>query len=319
MGEDSTARITRQRRRPLYGGLLIAALVGGAALVFFLADIFALFERRYSIVALVPDAPGIASGTPVWIGGKPAGEVVQLGFMPTGADTVERVWVELKLPRHVQEQVRTDSRVRLTAAALIGERVVDILPGSATAPVLQPGDTLRLKERLSAAEVTARAAVVRADLDTLLVQFRALTPALRTRMDETRRAFAAMDAAMLEVRRMSADAERNPGLALVRDTGFAASLQRARAHAAELPAAVDQLRERVGATGELAPALARLQLRADTLRAQLDAASALLAQPDGFAGRFRHDAALLNAVHEARLSLDSLIAEARRNPLRFVF
>jgi phospholipid/cholesterol/gamma-HCH transport system substrate-binding protein len=319
MSEDSAARTTRQRRRPLYGGLLVAALFGGAMLVFFLADILALFERRYSIVALVPDAPGLVPGSPVWIGGKPAGEVVQLGFMPAGAAAEERIWVELELPRHVQEQIRTDSRVRLTAAALIGERVVDILPGSATAAVLGPGDTLRLDVRPSAAEVTDRAAVLRAELDTLLVQVRALTPGLRTRIDETQRAFAAMDAVMLEVARMRADAERNPGLALVRDTGFSASLQRARAHVAELPAAVDQLRHRVGATGDLAPAVARLQLRADTLRAQLDAASALLSQPDGFVGRFRQDAALLNAVHAARLSLDSLVAEARRNPLRYIF
>jgi phospholipid/cholesterol/gamma-HCH transport system substrate-binding protein len=319
MGEDSTVRTTRQRRRPLYGGLLIAALFGGAMLVFFLADILALFERRYSIVALVPDAPGIVSGSPVWIGGKPAGEVVQLGFMPAGAAAEERIWVELELPRHVQEQIRTDSRVRLTAAALIGERVVDILPGSATAAVLRPGDTLRLEVRPSAAEVTDRAAALRAELDTLLVQVRALTPGVRTRIDETQRAFATMDAVMLEVARMRADAARNPGLALVRDTGFTASLQRARAHAAELPAAVDQLRHRVDATGDLAPAVARLQLRADTLRAQLDAASALLSQPDGFVGRFRQDAALLNAVHAARLSLDSLVAEARRNPLRYLF
>jgi hypothetical protein len=319
MGEDSTVRDARQRRRPLYGGLLIAALFGGALLVFFLDPLLALFERRYTIIALVPDAPGLAPGSPVWVSGKPAGEVLQLGFMPTHTDTLGRVWVMLELPRHIQEQVRADSEVRITAAALVGERVVDILPGTAGAPVLREGDTLRLKLGLTAAELASRAASLRVELDTLAAQFRELMPSVRARMDAAERAFAAMDAAMQEVARTRADAGRNPGLALVRDTAFTASLQRAQAHAGELPAAVGQLRDRVGATGEVAPMLAQLQLRADTLRARLDAAAALLEQTDGFVGRFQQDAALLNAVHAARASLDSLVAEARRNPLRFVF
>jgi phospholipid/cholesterol/gamma-HCH transport system substrate-binding protein len=319
MGEDSTARSTRQSRRPLYGGLIIAALIAGALLVFFLGDIVDAFERRYSVVVLVPDAPGIAAGSPVWVGGKRVGEVLAVGFMPVAIDTLGRLWVSVQLPRHVQEQVRTDSRVRITAQALVGERVIDIAPGTPHAPVLTEGDTLRSRRELSIDLLADRAAVLRSELDTIMVQVNAVAPLMRTRLADAQRAFAAMDAAMVEVQQVRTGLQANPGLQAMRDTEFRQAMQRARAHVEELPAAVDQLQQRYGAAGDVAPALRRLQARTDTLRQQLDAAAALLGQPDGFVGRFREDPALLNAVNAARASLDSLVAEVRRNPLRFVF
>jgi phospholipid/cholesterol/gamma-HCH transport system substrate-binding protein len=319
MGEDSTARSTRQRRRPLYGGLIIGALIAGALLVFFLADIIAAFERRYSIVVLVPDAPGIAAGSPVWVGGKRVGEVLAVGFMPIAIDTLGRLWVSMELPRHVQEHIRADSRVRITAQALVGERVIDISPGTPAAPVLADGDTLRSRRELSIDMLTDRAAALRSELDTILVQVNAVAPLVRTRIADAERAFAAMDAAMLEVQQVRTDLQANPGLQAMRDADFRQAMQRVRQQVEELPAALGQLQQRYGAAGDVAPALRRLQARADTLRLQLDAAAALLDQPDGFAGRLRQDPALLNAVNAARASLDSLVAEVRRNPQRFVF
>jgi ABC-type transporter Mla subunit MlaD len=309
----------RQGRRPLYGGLIIVGIVATALLIFFLDDLRGMFERRYTIVALVPDAPGLAAGSPVWVGGKLVGEVKQVGFMPSGADTLDRVWVTLRLPTHVQPQVREDSRVRLTATSLIGESVVDILPGSIAAPILAPGDTLRIRARPTADGVTRRAGVVRGQLDTLLLTVAELTPLARQRLDALQVSFARLDGARVEVERIRADLAANPGAALLRDTAFTASLERARRHAADIPAAVADLGEQFRLTGDMGPAWTRLQARADTLRSQLAAAEAMLDNTDGFVGRFGQDAALRNAIGAARASLDSLVTEARRNPLRFVF
>lgn len=309
----------RQGRRPLYGGLLIAGVVAVAVFIFFLEDVRDLFHRTYTIVALVPDAPGLGTGSPVWVGGREVGEVKRVGFMPVAADTLGRVWVSLSLPTRVQEQVRADSRVRLTSTSVIGERVVDILPGTLAAPILAPGDTLRIRARPTAEGVTRRAGVVRGQLDTLLVTVRELTPVAQARLGALQASFARLDGARLEVERMRADLRANPGAALLRDPEFTASLERAQRHAAEIPAAVAQLGEQFRGTGELGPAWIRLQARADTLRTQLTAAEAMLGGTDGFVGRFQQDAALRNAIQGARAALDSLVAEARRNPLRFVF
>jgi ABC-type transporter Mla subunit MlaD len=310
---------TRQRRRVLYGSLLIAGLVGLAFLIFFLDDLYSAFEKNYSITALVPDAPGIAPGTPVWIGGKEVGGVLRVAILPTSIDTLGRVAVTLELPMWVREQVRADSRVRLTSVSMMSEAVIDILPGSATAPMLQPGDTLRLDARLSAVELADRAAALRTELDTVVGALRTLAPAASARLDQTRRIVERLDGAMQEVQQIRADLDANPGLARMREPEFQASLERARAHAAELPAMIASARQRVDGASEVRAALSRLQSRADTLAAQLDAAAAILQQSEGFVGRFQQDTALIRAVNSARASLDSLIAEAQRNPLRFIF
>jgi ABC-type transporter Mla subunit MlaD len=215
--------------------------------------------------------------------------------------------------------VRADSRVRLTSVSMMSEAVIDILPGSATAPMLQPGDTLRLDARLSAVELADRAAALRTELDTVVGALRTLAPAASARLDQTRRIVERLDGAMQEVQQIRADLDANPGLARMREPEFQASLERARAHAAELPGMIASARQRVDGAGEVRAALSRLQSRADTLAAQLDAAAAMLQQSEGFVGRFQQDTALIRAVNSARASLDSLIAEARRNPLRFVF
>jgi phospholipid/cholesterol/gamma-HCH transport system substrate-binding protein len=317
--EDNAEEQARQRRRTVGGILIILGLFGGALIVFFLDDLLGVFERRYTLVALVPDAPGIMSGTPVWVSGKLAGSVTSVAILPSSVDTLGRVAVTMQLPRNVQPQVRTDSRVRVTSATLIGEAVIDIVAGTAAAPALAEGDTLRSDPRLSAAQITARAGLVRSELDTVLAAVRELTPLINRRMTDTQRAFAGLDVAMSEAQQLRADLQANPGYALLRDPAFQRSLEGTRRLAVELPAVIGQARARAGNAGEVAAALGRMQARADSLAAQLTATAALLEEQQGTLGRMQHDTALVRAVNAARASLDSLIAEVRGNPLRFVF
>lgn len=310
---------SRQPKRAIYGGLLIAGLVGAALLVFFLDDLVKAFERNYSVVAVVPDAPGIAPGTPVWVGGRAVGEVLTVAILPTSVDTLGRVVVTLELPRRVRDQVRRDSRVRLTSVSLMSEAVVDIVPGSPAAPALTAGDTLRLDVRPSAERLATRAAALRTELDTVMSAVRSLAPVAAARGEQTARILATLDGAAVEVRRLREDMAGNGGLAALDDPAFRASLERARAHVAALPGLVEAARGRAGRAGEARDSLARFRVRVDSLAAQLDAVAASLEAEQGFLVRARQDTALAAAVNAARISLDSLMAEVSRNPVRFVF
>jgi ABC-type transporter Mla subunit MlaD len=313
------ARDPRQTRRTVAGTLLIAGLLAATVLTFFLESLIEKFRSKYEIVAVVRDGVDLVAGSPVWIAGREVGVVSSVGFMPHGGDTIARIAVVLELPRRVQSQVRADSRVRLTAVNLLSERVVDIGPGTERAPVLGPGDTLRQERRPTPAELTARAATVKAGLDSVLVQVQALTPAMNARLLQTQRAVQGLDIVMTEAARLQRDMDANPGLALLRDPAFAAAVERAQATARELPLLIGRLQEQDGAVADVRSALARLQQRAEALDAQLAAASAALENPNGSLARLQQDTAIQRAINAARAELDSLIVEARRNPLRFVF
>jgi hypothetical protein len=110
-----------------------------------------------------------------------------------------------------------------------------------------------------------------------------------------------------------------PASALLRDPAFDAALRRTREHAEELPRLIERARGSAGGAADVGAALARLQARADTLADRLAEAGAALDNPNGTLARMQQDSALVRAIHAARAELDSLVADARRNPLRYVF
>jgi phospholipid/cholesterol/gamma-HCH transport system substrate-binding protein len=317
--ETSTIERQRQRRRLLVGRLLMAGLIATALLIFFMEDIVTMFDEEYAIVVVFPGAAGLTEGSPVWVSGREVGTVTSVGFMPSSSDSLARVVLHLLLPVDVQSQVRADSRIRLTSIGFVSEKVVDILPGTAGSPVLAPGDTLRQEPLLTPQDLTHRAGLVSQRLDTVMAELRIHVPGIRARLLQTQRAFAGLDGVMAEAGRLQADMDASPGLAVLRDPAFETSLRNARAHAAELPVLIRRLRENAGAASEMRTALARLQLRADSLGMQLAAASLALENPNGTLARMQQDTALTRALNAARAQLDSLMADMRSNPLRYVF
>lgn len=317
--EDSAASRSRQRRRVLFGALILIGLFAGSLLIFFMDDILDLFERHYVIHVVLPGATGLSPESPVWVSGRQVGRVAEVGLLPSGGDTLARVVVGVELPTSVQSHVRRDSEVRLTSIGPISERVIDIMPGTAASPILPAGDTLRQTPQPTAAQLTSRAAVVKANLSAALADLQAQVPAVRARLEQTERAFAGLESVMEQAQQMQLDLDANPGFALLQSPSLAASLENTREHAAELPVMFRRMSESTGPVGEVRTALARLQLRADSLRAQLTAANAALNNPNGTLSRMQQDTAITRALNAARAELDSLIADMKSNPLRYVF
>jgi ABC-type transporter Mla subunit MlaD len=93
-----------------------------------------VFARRYEIVTLVPSALGLREGAPVTLAGQRIGQVQRIEFIPVRQKVGDNnLRVVLAITHEVQEQVRVDSRAFLRTAGLLGDRFVDISPGS-------PGD-----------------------------------------------------------------------------------------------------------------------------------------------------------------------------------
>lgn len=317
-GEDSMARDQRQRRRTLYGALLIAALLASAILTFFLDDLLRTFDRTYTIHLIMPGVAGLVRDAPVWVSGREVGTVEAVGLLPMEQDTSARVLLTVILPRDVQSQVRTDSEVRLTSISFASGKVVDIAAGTAAGDVLESGDTLRHYSRPTARQLTARAATLRRELDSTLVELRSHAPAVRARLMEVDHAMAGLDRMVAELVQLQQNVDASPGLALLRGPEFRASLDRTRAHTTQLRTMIADLRQ-PQAAAEVRDALARLQTRADSLNARIVAAGAALDNPNGTLARLQQDSALVRAIGAARAELDSLIADVRRKPLRFVY
>lgn len=91
-------------------------------------------------------AGGIEVGSPVRVSGVKVGKVSKIEFLPESSETNQER-VSLKLTIDVSSKavpsVREDSRFYVNMAGIIGEKYIEISPGSSNSPVLRYGAVVR--------------------------------------------------------------------------------------------------------------------------------------------------------------------------------
>ncbi|TFG66752.1 MAG: MCE family protein [Gemmatimonadales bacterium] len=127
------------------GVFLIIALAMGATALVLIGRTGNVFGERYQLVTLVRSAAGLVPGAEVQLAGQAVGQVDRVVLIlpenrPEGGQAVA-VWLDVNLA--VQAQIRDDSRAQVRTQGLLGDRLIDIRPGSAGARILQDGDTVQ--------------------------------------------------------------------------------------------------------------------------------------------------------------------------------
>ena len=127
------------------GVFLIIALALGATAIVLIGRTGNVFGERYQLVTLVRSAAGLVPGAEVQLAGQAVGQVDRVALIlpenrPEGGQAVA-LWLEVNVA--VQAQIREDSRAQVRTQGLLGDRLIDIRPGSAEARILQDGDTLQ--------------------------------------------------------------------------------------------------------------------------------------------------------------------------------
>lgn len=151
------------------GLVLIVALGLLGVAIFFIGNVGDQFGNRYRLITLMESAAGIAVGATVQVAGQNVGQVVDVQFISPERrpSTGEAVAVVLGVNVSVSDQIRADSRARVRTQGLLGDRLIDIAPGSADQPVLSAGDTLAAAPAISYEELLGQAADAVESLTTL--------------------------------------------------------------------------------------------------------------------------------------------------------
>jgi phospholipid/cholesterol/gamma-HCH transport system substrate-binding protein len=124
------------------GVLILVALAILVVAVVKLGRAGNLFGKRYTLIAFVPTASGLRAGGPISVAGQLAGSIKNIDFLPPDADTTRNLKLVIEVDRRLTEQVRKDSRAKIKAMGLLGDKVFDISPGTPRYPVLKEGDTI---------------------------------------------------------------------------------------------------------------------------------------------------------------------------------
>jgi ABC-type transporter Mla subunit MlaD len=313
------AAFERQRRDVLLGGLIILGLTVFAFALFFMDAFVAALQDQDEIIAVLPEAPKLAPGAEVWIGGKHVGEVTNVAFMPFRGDSLAHIAVTLRFPHSFHEQVRKDSRIRVTSARVIGAPVIDISAGTAASPILDHSDTLFLDELVTIPRVEEKLAIIAAAFDSARTEIAAFSGPARARLQSLTPVMHNMAVAQTQLMDVMDALQNSAATDFLADPGFRNSLASLQRSARELGPALQQAGSHLSDTRRgAAPALKHMQGNAERLSAAIGTLLAMVESENGTLHRMSADSALLKSLQGVKAQLDSLIIEAKKNPLKFV-
>jgi ABC-type transporter Mla subunit MlaD len=312
------------RWRHLALGLSCAALVlTVAVLIMIYGRVGSLRGKTFRIYVTTDAARGVIRGTDVWLDGQKVGLVRDIDFRPATASAKERLVLSLEIIDDVRSHVRTDSRVQVRAGAtVIGDQVVYISSGTAKSPVIAPGDTLHAGGQSDLESATSNAAVAARDFPAIIANVKVLSAQLHS-AEGTIGAVMGMsnDVRLGSIRarteRMMQRLSSSSGtmsLVLNDSAALRARIEHAMAQA-------DSIRQLLASDSH---SLGRFRKDSTLMRDIADARSelnrvrSLLDSPDGTIGRLRTDPALVRAVHRDFAAFDSLFADLKKHPFRYI-
>src|SRR5919205_1037709 len=131
--------------RELKGGMIAVAVIAAIIVsILAFARVGALHGKKVTLYVVTDEAPGVLSGTEVWLSGEKDGLVTDITFRPPGTDTLERLLIKTEFLKRALSHVRRDSYAQIRAGGtLIGTPIIYISAGTAGAPGLKDGDTVR--------------------------------------------------------------------------------------------------------------------------------------------------------------------------------
>jgi phospholipid/cholesterol/gamma-HCH transport system substrate-binding protein len=305
-------------------GLLAAIVVVAVSLgILVFGRVGSLHGKKFALYVTADAARGVIRGTEVWLEGQRVGTVSGIDFRAPTVPAKDRLVIRLSMLESARPHIRMDTRVQVRAGgSIIGDQVVYMSSGTARKRGVAPGDTIRAYEQSDFESVSSDFAVASKDFPGIIENVKLLSAQLQS-VEGTIGAFGA-DAGGKEMARVHARATRLMSrlsngrgtipLALGRSDMLRARAQRAMSQA-------DSIRTLVGSDRHSLGRFRRdstLSRSVGAVRDELQRVQALASSPDGTVGRLRTDSALTQAVHADLASLDSLMADIKKHPLRYI-
>ena len=136
------------------GAFVVLGLALLIIFIFAIGDFSTAFQPGYRLRVLFDSANGITDGSPVQYAGVEVGKVQAVQLVYPKDQAVPKVELQIRLPSRVR--VRADDEASISTFGLLGEKYLEIRPGSGGGPVLQPEDALTGKPPVSTERVIER-------------------------------------------------------------------------------------------------------------------------------------------------------------------
>lgn len=310
-------------------GLIAFALAFLAFAVWKAGDVFDVFADRYELVTLLPNAAGLREGGAVTVAGQRVGSIEEIAFIPLERQRDgQHLTLRISLSEEVREQIRADSRAVVRMQGFLGDKFLDISPGTAGSPVLVPGDTLQSEAPIDLDAVLTRAAGMLDEVEPLVANLQAITTSIANgegavgRLLTDDALYERMVLTTTELARTLHVVNTSEGTVgrLLRDPTLYNRLSSALAGLDSLTLSLTDERGTLGRlvrSDSLYNALTGSATRADSLLAQFEILARQMHQGDGTIGRMVNDPELYDQLLRAVVDLQTLLMDVREHPDRY--
>ena len=127
-------------------GLLFIVTIGLVTAFAFYLGAFNPFANAHKLKVMYNFAGGIEVGSPVRVMGIKVGRVTDILFRPEATDAKGeevKLQVNINVDKKAWSSIRKDSRFFINLAGVIGEKFIEISPGSTESEELKPGQQVR--------------------------------------------------------------------------------------------------------------------------------------------------------------------------------
>ena len=314
----------RLRWRQLSIGIIaLAAIVGAAVSIMIFGRVGTLRGKKFRLYVATDAARGVIRGSEVWLDGQKVGLVKSVAFRSATAPPKERLILALDVLERDQPRVRLNTRVQVRAGTnILGERVVYLWDGTVNARPVVDGDTLRAFEQNDTEELSSEASLAMREFPGIIENVKLMAIQLKG-AEGTLGAFG-LDGGSSDIQRIHArttqlfsrlsDSTGSLGLARGAASDLVARARRAMAQ-------VDSIRTLFASNQHSFGRFRRdstVLFEITRARTELAEVRRLLANPNGSVGRARSDSAIVRAIRRDLVAIDSLKADMKRHPLRYI-
>jgi phospholipid/cholesterol/gamma-HCH transport system substrate-binding protein len=150
-----------RKRNFITGAFVLTGVALFTLVIFLVGNQRRTFAKHVEFYTEFANINGIMKGSKVRVGGFDAGEVTDIKLPDSPAAHFR---LTLSVVEPVDGLIRSDSLVSVASEGIVGDKLLQIHPGSANLPQAAPNSTLRSKEALEMSELLDRSAGVLNDV-----------------------------------------------------------------------------------------------------------------------------------------------------------
>jgi hypothetical protein len=314
----------RTRWKDLTIGLAALCAVAGVALaILILCRPGRLRGKTVTVYVTADAARGLIPGSEVWLDGQKVGLVKSVKFRPATVSAKERLVLRLDVLDNARNRLRVDSRVDIrSGTSIIGDQVVYLSSGTARRRGVAEGDTIHGGKQSDIEGMTADMALASREFPGIIENVKLLRDQMQTA--EGTLGALGLEKGGPELRLVRAKSSRimskwfQPNGTFGHVVNGRGLLQ---ARAKNAMAQVDSIRALLASNQHSLGRFRRdstLVIEMDRVRNELANVERLADSPTGTIGRMRTDSTIAHNVHQDIAALDSLFADAKKHPFKYI-